>query len=67
MNYDGRVPNYFTNAVHKDCGGLVRVVLQVTDGEKRVGFMCAKCRSLWVAPAGTTFNVPPAWVEKEQK
>ena len=63
----GRTTNYFTNAVHKDCGGLIRVVLEITDGQKRVGFMCAKCHTMWVPPAGTTISIPPSWVEKGQK
>lgn len=67
MSNDDRTTDYFTNAIHKDCGGLIRVMFEVTDEQKRVGFMCAKCHAMWASPSGTTVNWPPSWVEKGQK
>ena len=67
MSDDGRTSNYFTNAVHKDCGGLVRVMIEVTGDQKKIGFMCAKCHAMWAAPDGMTLSVPPNWVEGGKK
>ena len=67
MTDDGRTTNYFTNAVHKDCGGLVRVMIEVTGEEKKVGFMCAKCHAMWSAPDGMIMSVPKTWEEKKPK
>ena len=67
MGDDGRTSNYFTNAVHKDCGGLVRVMIEVTEYKRSVGFMCAKCHAMWSAPDGNILSVPPNWVERKPK
>lgn len=66
MTDDERIPNYFTTAVHRGCGGLVRAMIQVTGEKRRLGFMCAKCHAMWDAPDGVDLAVPPSWVEKER-
>jgi hypothetical protein len=63
VDSDGGNISYFTNAVHKDCGGLVRAMIEVTSEQKKIGFVCARCHAMWIAPDGMTFGVPPTWVE----
>lgn len=53
--------HYISYALHKDCGGHIRAIVEVTGDQRQVGFVCTKCRAMWSAPDGMMLAVPDTW------